>query len=1179
MELFPSSPKKYDVFVSYKGGDTQINFINNLNSALTQAGIKIYIDSYLRTGDAIWPPLREAIDNSSVALVIFTKGYASSKWCLEELGKILECRRTEGMGVIPLFYNVDPCDVRNQSGTYGEAFAKHERCLLLDEKDNIINKEDVQKKLSQWKGALTEAANISGWYTRSNKNQSQVIEKMVGDVLEMLELRFPKELKSKDLVGFDKILKEMQLLLSRNRGNLLVGNVQVIGICGMSGIGKTTIAKILFSQQFPLYDSVCFIENMKEASQNIESLKEKMVSELLKDENQNSKESTLLIGKRLSNKKIFVVLDDVDNLEQLEVLCEEFKYASPESKLIITTRNKDLLRGIMVDEYDVYEIKTWSFEESLELFCSSAFKSKHPKKGYEDLAKRAVDYAGGVPLALNVLGSSLGDRSIEFWERELDKVENYSCDRIQKVLRVSYEGLHDLEKKIFLDIAFFFKDESKDFVERVLNACGFYATGGLKVLEDKALITISDGNKIKMHGLVQDLALSIVREGIEDHGKRSRLRDIAEISSVLECKNKGSDAVEGIKLDLSQIDDLHLNANAFSIMTELRFLKLHTPCGKISGNMDYPIVLDQFSSKLSYLEWNGYRLKSLPESFCATKLVEIRMVQSHITELWHGVKNLVNLEGIDLSECKYLENLPDLSKASKLKWLNLSDCESLVELHPSVLSLDTLETLILNGCKKLKSLKSEKHFRSLKKVSVEGCTSLKEFALSSDKMESLELKNAGIEQLHSSIGLSSNLRYLNLEGLRFQNVPNELSSLTSLAELRISDCKELVLEKQKLQALFDGLRSLRLLHLKDCSNLLELPENISVLSKLCELRLDGSGVETLPESIKHLSLLEILSLENCLNLRQLPELPTTIKELTAANCKSLVTVPTLKTLATMMTGREKFVSFENCTKLDGSSLCRIAEGAELSSMNAAFQNVFVCSPGSRVPEQFTYRSRESSFKVKIPSHSNILGMVLSVLISPSEGIKNHGARIFCQCYDADGRKVGYATRWFHEATKDLKGDHVFVWYDALHFDSIVKSLEEQEIIFEFFVANELGERDVLNVLPKECGVRLIFDSELHNLLRNLELDFESKWELGLRLGSELGLEMGSELRLELESQQHRPISMATERFYFNEDESDGLYNEEHVHQSERKGIHNIKMFSVEDMIVSMTSSNATRIKY
>ncbi|MED6195723.1 hypothetical protein PIB30_040659 [Stylosanthes scabra] len=1127
MELFPSSPKKYDVFLPPN------------------------------PGDAIWPPLREAIENSNVALVIFTKGYASSKWCLEELVKILEWRRREGMVVIPLFYNVDPCDVRNQSGTYGEAFAKHERCFLLDGKGKK-EKEDGEKKLCQWKAALTEAANISGWYTRYNMNASEVIDKMVGDVLKVLELRFPEELKCRDLVGLDKILREMQLLLSKDTGNnSLLGNLQVLGICGMSGIGKTTISKILFSQHFPLYDSVCFLENVKEASQNIESLQERMVSELLKDKNQNSR-------------KVFVVLDDVDNVEQLQVLCEEFRYVSPESKLIITTRNKDLLRGIMVDEEHVYEVKPWSFEESLELFCLSAFKSKHPKKGYKDLAKRAVDYTGGVPLALKVLGSSLAYRSYESWKSELDKFENYSCDGIQKVLRVSFEGLHDLEKKIFLDIAFFFKDECKDFVERVLNACGFYATDGLKALQDKALITISNGNKIKMHDLVQDFGLRI-----QDPGKLSRLRDIDEISNVLECKNKGSDAVEGIKLDLSQIDDLELNANAFSVMNALRFLKLHIPCGRISGNMDYPLILNQFSSELRYLEWNGYRLISLPESFCAAKLVEIRMVQSHITELWHGVKDLVNLEGIDLSECKYLENLPDLSKASKLKWLYLSDCESLVELHPSLLSLDTLETLNFNGCKKLKSLKSEKHFRSLKKVSVEGCISLKEFALSSDAMESLELKNAGIEQLHSSIGRSSNLRHLNLEGLRLRNLPDELSSLTSLVELRISDCKELVLEKQKLQTLFEGLRSsLTLLHLKDCSNLHELPENVSVLNKLRELRLDGSAVETLPESIKHLLQLEILSLESCLSLKQLPELPTSIKELAAANCESLVTVSTLKTLATAMTGREKSVSFENCTKLDGSSLVRIAEGAELSSMNAAFQNLFVrsngasgdschnynfvkvCSPGSRVPEQFTYRSRESSFKVKIPSHSNILGMVLCTVVSPSEGIKNHGASILCQCYDGDGRKVGYASRWCHEeASKDLNGDHVFVWYDALHFDSIVRSLEEEEITFEFFVTNELGERDVV---PKECGVRLIFESELQNLLRNLDLDLESKWKLGLALASELGSEL--RLRLELESQQHRAMSMAIERFGFDE--------------NKRKGIYNMKIFSLKDMIVSMTSSAA-----
>ena len=112
--------------------------------------------------------------------------------------------------------------------------------------------------------------------------------------------------------------------------------------------------------------------------------------------------------------------------------------------------------------------------------------------------------------------------------------------------------------------------------------------------------------------------------------------DTCCLLTLLFCQ--GSYAVEGIKLDLSQIDDLRLNANAFSMMTDLRFLKLYIPFGKTSGNMVYPNVLNEFSAKLRYLEWNGYHLKSLPETFCAKMLVEIHMPHSRIIELWHGVK-------------------------------------------------------------------------------------------------------------------------------------------------------------------------------------------------------------------------------------------------------------------------------------------------------------------------------------------------------------------------------------------------------------------------------------------------------------------------------------------------------------------------------------------------------------
>ncbi|MCH87267.1 disease resistance protein, partial [Trifolium medium] len=118
--------------------------------------------------------------------------------------------------------------------------------------------------------------------------------------------------------------------------------------------------------------------------------------------------------------------------------------------------------------------------------------------------------------------------------------------------------------------------------------------------------------------------------------------------------------------------------------------------------------------------------------------------------------------------------------------------------------------------------------------------------LDGSSVEELNLSNTGIEILHSSIGSM-----------------NKLSC---------------VVTKSKLEPLFDGLESLTLLHLKDCCNLLELPANISSLSSLHELRLDGSSVEELPDSIKSLSKLEVLSLHKCIKLRCLPELPSSIKE-------------------------------------------------------------------------------------------------------------------------------------------------------------------------------------------------------------------------------------------------------------------------------------------------------------
>ncbi|KAL2325124.1 hypothetical protein Fmac_024182 [Flemingia macrophylla] len=1071
------SPRKYDVFISFRGEDVRHSFVSHLRPALHRDSIEVFVDDNLHKGDEVWPTLCQAIHASHLAIVVFSQNYAESKWCMKELVEILHCRKTQGLVVIPVFYEVDPSHVRKHSGTYGQAIAEHETCFGDKDKQSI----------QDWKAALTEAANICGWVSRSRdyKNESHVIEKIVEDVFEKLSLRSPVQLKVQHLVEIEKHCDELKQLMSKYQKHQLQENVQVIGIWGMGGLGKTTIAKALFSQIFPQYDVVCFLANVREESKRhgLDSLCDKLLFELLKVQHKNNPAGSTFIMKRLKNKKVLIVLDDVDSSDQLDELSREVLiHADPGSKLIITTRDMHLLRG---KAHEIYEVKIWNFAKSLELFCLHAFKDRLPKKGYEDLSERAVKYAGGVPLALKVLGSNLYCRDTEYWDCELNKLMKCPNERIQNVLQVSYDGLDYLQKNVFLDIAFFFKGEDKDSVIRILDACGFCATSGVKVLEDKALITISYSGTIQIHDLIQEMGLNIVRGGCKDPNKRSRLREIEEVSAVLENKT-GSDIVEGIKLDLSQIEDVHLNADTFHMMTSLRFLRLYVPSGKKSGNVHHFGVLSKLSAKLRYLEWNGCFLKSLPETFFAKMLVEIRMPRSHVIELWQGVQDVANLVRIDLSECKHLKNLPDLSKATGLKWVNLSGCESLLAIHPSVFSSDTLETLILDGCKKLKSLKSEKHLTSLEKISVNGCTSLREFSVTSDSITSLDISSTGIQKLDTSLfWYLKHLKSLNVHGLR--HAPAGLFNLEDLVELRICNSK-LEISNFMLFCLFESSKFLQLLHLKDCCNLCGSLDRIISGSFLYEIRLDGSSVKTLPDGIMSLEYLRTLTLEDCRKLRSVPFHPEPIMW----ECPTYRRLRKTISSDAMIMANRKFISFKNCVALDEPSVHRIVRKFKYLSERVASKNISekrygantkiynynfvkVCFPGSRVPEVFKYRTTDSTITIDLPSlRSDIMGLSLCAVLPHSRVLKNLGAKIWCQCYLEDGTKLGAATTWYDEAVSGLISDHVFIWHDSSHFDNIVeiyRTGHERRVSFEIYVTNGMGER--VTIATRECGICLI----------------------------------------------------------------------------------------------------------
>ena len=151
---------KYDVFVSFRGEDTRKNFTSHLYQGLENRGILTFVDDKrLEDGDSISEELVKAIEESQVAVIIFSKNYAESRWCLNELVKIMECKEENGQTVIPVFYDVDPSHVRYQSESFAEAFVKHEVRYKGDGDEGM-------QKVQGWRNALAAAANLKGYDIR-----------------------------------------------------------------------------------------------------------------------------------------------------------------------------------------------------------------------------------------------------------------------------------------------------------------------------------------------------------------------------------------------------------------------------------------------------------------------------------------------------------------------------------------------------------------------------------------------------------------------------------------------------------------------------------------------------------------------------------------------------------------------------------------------------------------------------------------------------------------------------------------------------------------------------------------------------------------------------------------------------------------------------------------------------
>ncbi|KAL2967719.1 hypothetical protein AAZX31_16G190500 [Glycine max] len=712
----------YDVFLNFRGEDTRHGFTGNLYRALCDKGIHTFFDEKkLHSGEEITPALLKAIQESRIAITVLSENYASSSFCLDELVTILHCKR-KGLLVIPVFYNVDPSDVRHQKGSYGEEMAKHQKRFKAR-----------KEKLQKWRIALKQVADLCGYHFKDgDAYEYKFIQSIVEQVSREIN-RAPLHVADYP-VGLGSQVIEVRKLLDVGSHDV----VHIIGIHGMGGIGKTTLALAVYNLIALHFDESCFLQNVREESNKhgLKHLQSILLSKLLgeKDITLTSwQEGASMIQHRLQRKKVLLILDDVDKREQLKAIVGRPDWFGPGSRVIITTRDKHLLKYHEVER--TYEVKVLNQSAALQLLTWNAFKKEKIDPSYEDVLNRVVTYASGLPLALEVIGSNLFGKTVAEWESAMEHYKRIPSDEILEILKVSFDALGEEQKNVFLDIACCFKGYKWTEVDDILRVLyGNCTKHHIGVLVEKSLVKVSCCDTVEMHDMIQDMGREIERQrSPEEPGKCKRLLLPKDIIQVLK-DNTGTSKIEIICLDFSISDKeetVEWNENAFMKMKNLKILIIRN-C-KFSKGPNY------FPEGLRVLEWHRYPSNCLPSNFDPINLVICKLPDSSITsfEFDGSSKKLGHLTVLNFDQCEFLTKIPDVSDLPNLKELSFKKCESLVAVDDSIGFLNKLKKLSAYGCRKLTSF-PPLNLTSLETLELSHCSSLEYFPEILGEMENIK---------------------------------------------------------------------------------------------------------------------------------------------------------------------------------------------------------------------------------------------------------------------------------------------------------------------------------------------------------------------------------------------------------------------------------------------------------